>query len=267
MLDIHQTQPYANYLQKTGWTIEKNKGNYYFIKKIPVVGYIIKVQRPEFIDFQTIKILGEKYKTFQTIIEPKNEFEIKTLYRTGFKLSKSPFLPTKTLKVDLTKNLADILNNLKKDAKGFIRKNETLTILNSNNNIKDFRKHWKKTVGLKRYVPPLINLKFLQKSFKKNCLFAISKTKNAGAIFLIADNTLYYWQAFTNLKGRKNKEQYRIVWEGIRWGIAKGARIFDMEGIYDERFPNKSWRGFSHFKKSFGGETFYYPGCFTKYRL
>jgi len=89
----------------------------------------------------------------------------------------------------------------------------------------------------------------------------------AGAIFLIGDEISYYWQAFSNNEGRKNFAQYRIVWEGILWAKKQGAKIFDFEGIYDERFPNKNWKGFTHFKKSFGGYEVEYPGAFIKINL
>jgi lipid II:glycine glycyltransferase (peptidoglycan interpeptide bridge formation enzyme) len=46
-----------------------------------------------------------------------------------------------------------------------------------------------------------------------------------------------------------------------------GCKIFDFEGIYDSRFPIKSWLGFTHFKKQFGGNEIAYPGCYIKFRL
>lgn len=264
MADIRQTQQYANYLQKNGWNIETNKGCFIFIKKLPLIGSIIKIQRPEFINYKKINELSQKYKTLQIIIEPKNDFDVKTLIKLGYKKSESPFIPSKTLKIDLTKSKKKIFSNFEKDAKTYINKNLNLKIINSNNDIQKFRIQWKKSVGIKRYVPSVKNLSALQKSFKNNCFFALSETKNSGAIFLLADKTTYYWQAFTNKLGRKSKEQYKIVWEGILWSIKNGAKYFDFEGIYDERFPNKNWLGFTHFKKSFGGEVFQYPGCFVR---
>ena len=46
-----------------------------------------------------------------------------------------------------------------------------------------------------------------------------------------------------------------------------GAKILDFEGIFDERFPNKKWKGFTHFKKSFAGYEVEYPGAFSKFSL
>lgn len=267
MKDIRQTQQYANYLQRNGWIIENDRGNYIFIRKIPILGSIVKIQRPEFINYKKINDLEKKYKIFQIAIEPKNNFNNNNLIQMGYKITKSPFLPSKTLKIDLTNSKEEIINNLKKDAKGIINKIIQLKIVNYDNDIQQFRIFWKKSVGFKRYVPSIKNLKSLKNSFKKNCFFALSETKNAGAIFLIADKSAYYWQAFTNKSGRREKEQYKVVWEGILWSKRNGAKVFDFEGIYDDRFPNETWMGFTHFKKSFGGEEFKYPGCFTKFKF
>ena len=40
----------------------------------------------------------------------------------------------------------------------------------------------------------------------------------------------------------------------------EGKKVFDFEGIYDERFPLISWKGFTRFKKGFGGIEVEYPG-------
>jgi len=48
MLDIRQTKQYARYLLAQGWKVEKINNTYAYIKYIPIVGDIIKIQRPEF---------------------------------------------------------------------------------------------------------------------------------------------------------------------------------------------------------------------------
>jgi|WetSurSiteA1Bulk_404760.scaffolds.fasta_scaffold00067_9 lipid II:glycine glycyltransferase (peptidoglycan interpeptide bridge formation enzyme) len=262
MPDIRQTPAYAQYLTKIGWTVETNKDVNYFIKKLPLLGSVLKIQRPEKLDFKFIKSLGKKYHVFQTIIEPHK----KLFSQHGFKQIKSTYLPSKTLILDLTKSEKEIFNNFQKDAKSAINKNKK-TKVTEIKNLKAFRISWKKTVTNKRYVPPLTHLQALKESFKKKSLFLLDSDNSAGAIFLIGDKTGYYWQAFTNKDGRKKQKQYKIVWEGIAWAKKNKCKRFDFEGIYDERFPNKSWKGFSHFKKSFSGEEISYPGCFVKYNL
>lgn len=263
MVDIRQTVQYANYLSKIGWRVEKEKQINYFIKKLPMVGSIIKIQRPEEIHINKIRELTKKHRAFQVIIEPKTDLDAKYLMSLGFKLSKSPYLPTKTLQIDLTRNKTTIFKNLAKDARSAVKKNMGIKIKNSS--VENFHTVWKRAVGIKRYLPPLTHLKALKKSFKNKALFLTYE--DAGAIFLIADEIAYYWQAFSAKIARKNLYQYKIIWEGILWAKARGAKIFDFEGIYDERFPNKSWLGFTHFKKGFGGYVIEYPGIYIKNRI
>ena len=64
--------------------------------------------------------------------------------------------------------------------------------------------------------------------------------------------------------GKKLFVPTALTWEAIISAKKEGKKVFDFEGIYDERVPNKKWLGFTHFKKSFGGDVVEYPGCFVK---
>lgn len=275
MIDIRQTTQYAYYLSKIGWEVERIGGINYFIKKLPLIGSIIKIQRPEVISYKVIKLLSEKHGAFQAIIEPKlhtTSYQLRQLKNYGFKLSNSPYLPTKTLQLDLTQSEKTLFKQLKKDCRSAIQKNHYSRFkIHDSQDIKEFRDTWKKAVGWSRHVPLLSHLVALKKSFGNNCCLyhcnCTSTVIQSGAIFLKAGNTAYYWQAFTNKEGRKSLVQYKIVWEGIKWAKKRGAKVFDFEGIYDVRFPNKSWLGFTHFKKSFGGYEVSYPGTCAKFRL
>lgn len=268
MVDIRQTIQYANYLSKIGWRVERSAEINYFVKKLSLIGSVLKIQRPEEIRIDKIKKLSKKYKVFRVIIEPKDTLNLKLLHTNGFKLSKSPYLPSKTLQLDITKTKESLFKRLKKDARAAIRKNSELQLkAYEAGGIEKFRDIWKGVVGAKRYVPPLSHLKALKTTFKKNSLFITGKDGNSGAIFLIGDKIAYYWQAFSNKEARRLQAQYKIVWKGIFWAKERGAKIFDFEGIYDRRFPDKSWLGFTHFKESFRGYEVEYPGAFVKSRF
>lgn len=266
MNDIRQSIKYANYLSKIGWIVERSAEISYFIKKLPLIGSILKIQRPEEIRINKIRELAKKYRAFQIIIESKTELDAKYLTSVGFRQAKSTYLPGKTLILDLTLSKQALFKRLKKDTRYALRRTDKPMPIEQKS-IEKFREAWRKAVGWKRYVPPLGHLKSLKKSFKKNSLFLMTADGSSGGIFLLADGIGYYWQAFTNAEGRKKLYQYKIVWGGILWAKEKGAKIFDFEGIYDERFPNKTWKGFTHFKKSFGGYEIEYPGTFTKSRI
>ena len=279
MIDIRQTQEYANYLKKEGWIVERIKNSNYFIKKLPLIGSILKIQRPKEINFKKIEKLCKKHGVFQVILEPKLITSIEDYHNLlishGFKLSKSPYLPSKTLQIDLTQPMSKITANLKKDARLAIRKNLQFTIYNlqTNKEIKTFREAWKKSVKFTRFVPSLESLINLRNSFSTHHPIILTSHNVSGSIIGGAVFTrslhdyAYYWQGFTNNEGRTSLSQYSLVWEGLLWAKKIGCKVFDFEGIYDPRFPNKSWSGFTHFKKSFGGKEVNFPGCYTKFRF
>lgn len=265
MYDIRQSKNYAKYLKVTGWIVENNRGIYYFIKKIPIIGFVLKLQRPEFIDHQYLNKLSNRYGIFQIIIEPTHSSNYQPLLSKNYQLIKNPYLPSKTIQLDLTKTKENLLKSFKKDARLIIKKNTYISPKCFNlQKIKHFRKKWKKSVPFIRYVPSLYALKQMKIIFGNDSLFITDRNESAGAIFLKAGKTCYYWFAFTSKSGRKTQTQYQIVWSGIKWAKKRGCLVFDFEGIYDERFPNKSWLGFSHFKKSFGGYEVSYPGAFVR---
>jgi len=296
MIDVRQSVNYANYLKSQGWVVERIKNTNYFVKKLPIFGSVLKIQRPKTIDFETIKKLEKKYKIFQTIIEPDlcsniwplvlkdNPSSVRPIIKNdvhrfiiehGFKLSKIPYLPSKTLHLDLTSSREEIYKNLTKDCKYSIRKGERLKITNYSTpkELEIFHNAWRNSVNFNRFVPSLKSLINLRESFPNNhsiLLTSHNKIGNiiGGALFTRSSHDLaYYWYGFTNKEGRTSLSQYSLLYSGILWGKKMGCKIFDFEGIYDSRFPDKSWLGFTHFKKSFGGKEVLYPGCYTKLRF
>jgi len=294
-MDLRQSSQYAKYIKLTGWVVEKVNGYYVYIRKIPLTPFsIIKVQRPKEIPFKKIDRLAQKHRALVVYLEPLTTSRKSQITEFGYRLHKSPFLPAKTIHLDLTQSEEKILAQMKKDARYEIRKAKKEAIqLIKVQDLERFHQAWRESVGWRRYVPSLKNLKALKKSFGKNAIFLTveSQTQNtsevklsltsedtsevkgkrqkiiAGTVILIAGKTAYYYYAFSSKEGRRKSAQYLLVWEAIKLAKKRGCQIFDFEGIYDERFPIKSWKGFSHFKKSFGGKEIEYPGCFVRYCL
>jgi lipid II:glycine glycyltransferase (peptidoglycan interpeptide bridge formation enzyme) len=270
MKDIRQDQAYAFYLSKLGWRIKKQKNVYYFICRILPFLQIIKVQRPETLDTSFLKKIILEEKITITIVEPKDERQAAILKKLNFRQTK-PYLPSKTLVIDLSQKLETILKKTKKDCRLSIKKTKNIKIKKcQRKDLAEFYSLWKKSVGLKRYVPPFSQIKNLSQIFRENTLFLLYKDSQgaaSGAIFLKNKWNAYYWQAFTNKKAREKLIQYQIVWQGVLWAKKNKCLNFDFEGVFDPRFPDKKWLGFSHFKKSFGGEEITYPGAFLKIDL
>ncbi len=279
MLDLRQTQEYANFLKKEGWIVERIEGTNYFIRKLPLVGHVLKIQRAEVIDFDTINKLCRKYGVFQTIIEPLDNSQQAELADHGFKLGRSTYLPSKTLQIDLTKNSAAIYKDLQRNIRTGIKRGEGLSAkeYSTSSEIKTFREEWKNIIKNKRYVPTLATLLNLRKSFPHNKSLLLASHNMSGriiggVIFTISSHDrsnciIYYMYGFTSKEGRSSLVHASLLYQGILWGKKMGCKVFDFEGIYDSRFPNKSWLGFSRFKKSFGGYEVDYPGCYVKFRM
>lgn len=275
MIDIRQSPQYAKYMSSIGWIVERIAEINYFIKKFPLVGSVLKVQRPGEIRIDTVRNLAQKYHVFQLIVEPKNELDAEFLESIGFKLSKRSYLPTKTLQIDLTRSRDHIFRHFKKDARGAVKRGgvKNIKVYSTPNEIKKWREAWKDSVKFTRFVPSVQNLINLSRSFgPKYSLFLashnISDSIMGGALFTTSSHDFaYYWYGFTNKEGRSTLSQYSLLWQGILWAKKMGCKIFDFEGIYDQRFPIKSWLGFTHFKRSFGGYEVSYPGTFVKNRL
>ncbi len=277
--DIRQTVSYAKYLKSQGWIVERIDNINYFVKKIPLLGSILKIQRPQKLDWDGIDVLIHRYKPFQIIIEPANQLQAVSCMQYDYKLSKSPYLPSKTIQINLTQTKEQIFRNFTKSARYSIKRGEKQKIKEHSTpqEIKIFHDAWKRSAKFNRYVPSLKTFLNLKKSFPNNTSIFLASHNIfgniiGGALFTISSHenqnfATYYMYGFTNKEGRTSLSQYALLYQGILWGKKMGCKIFDMEGIYDDRFPIKSWLGFTHFKKQFGGSEVLYPGCYTKFRL
>jgi len=262
IMDIRQTPEYANYMRAIGWKVEMIGGVYVFIKRIPLIGNFIKIQRPRRVDLKIINRLTKKYRVWMVVVEPRSKNDELRITNNEFRILKNPYLPSKTLVLDLRKSERELLREMRKSTRREIV-NSKVKICNSEVPEK-FRDAWKKSVPRGRHVPSLKDLDALKRVFAEKCLFLMEESGSAGAVFLRNKSTAHYWYAFTGKSGKKSHAQHSILWEGIKWAKINECVLFDFEGIYDERFPNEKWRGFSFFKKGFGGKEKEYPGAFVK---
>ncbi|HSX49301.1 MAG TPA: peptidoglycan bridge formation glycyltransferase FemA/FemB family protein, partial [Candidatus Saccharimonadales bacterium] len=149
-------------------------------------------------------------------------------------------------------------------------KTKNIKVVKSND-IHMFTKFWRENFEKKRF--PFFsqqkNIIALHIAFGNNSriLIAESGGKPIAALFiLIFDKVAYYMYAASNNEGKKLFAPTLLTWEAILLTKKSGCKIFDFDGIYDERFPLKSWLGFTKFKKGFGGKEIEYPGCFKRTR-
>lgn len=262
MHDIRQSKNFSKLIETQNWETIFFKNNYFYLKKLPFLGYFVKIQRPNSLNSYNVSHALKNKNVFRILIEPKNTQQEHYLQTINAKKI-SPYIPSKTLVLDLSQNNKTLLKSMRKSTRYIIKhkiKKIKIKEIKTKDDIKIFRKNWKSAVTFKHYVPNTNKLNNLKNIYKDNAY--IISTNNGGAVFLKSNNKVYYWHGFTNKLGKKNFEAYKLLWEGIIWSKKQKAQLFDFEGIYDERNPIKSWLGFSKFKKGFGGNEYLWPNSY-----
>lgn len=332
MKDIRQSLKYGQYMEKIGWRtaeheVESRKykqsfsTNQAFIRKLPLGFSIIKVQRPEQINFVQLDQLAKSHHALLVSVEPQTEELVPQLLQHGFRMNKGGMIPSKTRQIDLKPSEEEIFQTFNRTRKykigRAIRNNFKVVIDNHgphpnplltgegipnivhplfaregrvSSAIDDFVDLWSQN-ALKRgfWVPIKNQIKALYETFGKDAYLILAYPKVilreseanrevhesrsrlrsnnnllAGILLIIEEKTAHYFYAASSPLGRNLCAPSLLTWEAMKLAKKKGCTIFDFEGIYDERFPQKSWQGFSYFKESFGGEILSYPGRFIK---
>lgn len=272
MTDLRQSLQFGKYSKAIGWKVEKIGDCQVFIRPLPLIGSLIKIQRPNSIPFEKIDKVAKKHRALFVKLEPL-AINRKLLADHGYRQDSWPLLPTKTIWIDLTKIEDQLWEEMAKDTRYCIKRAEKRGI--KIYSLREFSAK-KRRAGIrsfyqnfrrfgKGYIPKRGEFQALVKSFGENAIL-LSANSFAGSLVLISDKTAYYCYAFTSPLGRKLFAQHLLVWQAIKLARKFNCRLFDFEGIEDPRYKvTRKWRGFSHFKKSFGGEEIELPGSFTKY--
>ena len=113
---LRQSPNYAKYLQLNGWRVEKLNGKFIYIKKILFWNFI-KIQRVKIITKKEVSYLIKKYNPIQIAVEPLSIFSLQ-----NFKTTNEPYLPTKTLQIDISKSEKEIVKSFKTDVRRSILK-------------------------------------------------------------------------------------------------------------------------------------------------
>ena len=267
MIDLRQSPQFGKYTKAIGWKVEKIGDFQVFIRPLPLIGSLIKTQRPNSISFGKIDELAKKYKALFVKLEPVPPLNKKIreqLHHHGYRQDSWPLLPTRTVWIDLTKTENQLWEEMAKDTRYCIRRAEKRGIkIFRRADIENFYNNFRK-FG-KGDVPRKTKFQALVKAFGKKALL-LSCNSFAGSLVLIDGKRAYYYYAFTSSLGRKLFAQHLLIWEAIKLAKKLNCQLFDLEGIEDPRYKvTRRWRGFSHFKKSFGGKEVEFPGSFTKY--
>jgi len=276
MDDLRQAPQYVEYIKILGWDVERIGESFVFIRKIPLLGSVVKLQRPKIISKKTLlemDEIGKKYRAFQLSIEPSNETGSQLLKNNGYKLSKSPSLGSKTVQIDLRRSEKTLLSEMHHKTRYNIKKAKSKKLkLEITGDIDKFADFWQKCAFNQRgmFLSMKNEIKAINASFGNDArVLTVSKNKNilAAILLILTNDVAYYMYAASTKEGKKMYAPTLVTWKSIKLAKKTGKKKYDFEGIFDPRFPLPTWKGFSRFKKSFGGNEVRFPGSFVKYRF
>ncbi len=277
-MELQQSLLYQQYIQHLSWETLTVSGVRIFIRKLPLLGALAKIQRPQKLPAQGKLIPALKNFDVRTVaIEAsyhQNVAELKSWCRqlaAHFRLNRSPYLPTKTLVVNLKLPVDQIFSRFTSAKRRAVRRaQKNRIVIRQTSNIYELIKIKSKSAGLFGSLTTY-GLKELWQVFAPKhaaILLAFNsslKPKLVGGVLLLFWNkTAYYWIVAATREGKKLFAPTLLVWEALQLAKSRGANKFDFVGIWDERLPreNISWKGFTKFKEGFGGQLYYYPLAF-----
>lgn len=281
--DLHQTAGWAKFMEKLGWQskILPSSNSQIFIKKLPLLGAIIKVIHPQYINFLELEEAANKYRPLFLKIEPTLEGPAPSeLEERGFVPDNWPLCATRIYQINIQNDLEDISGKFSKDARYSVHRAERNGIVaeivplksgqEAQPKLKIFYQLFKHTGEKKGFwVPPRRELEAKAGAFAETAYLILAKFGEeyvSGAFVIINGKTAYYEHAAANALGRKLLAQYLVVWETIKLAKEEDCQTLDLGGIMDPRFKiSRRWQGLEVFKAKFGGEIITYPGSYTKY--
>lgn len=274
MTDIRQSFPFSQYMGNLGWEVEKLGKNFVYLRKFPLLGFFAKIPRPNMpVNLNKILAVKKSHKIFRLKISPfvaernKNyQLYQKQFLNAGFKIDNSPFNPTTNYLIDLKLGENEIFNNFLEAKRRAVRRAlKNNIIVRETDDLMAFIKIRQHQYASVWFLVGGEMRKLWKNLYPENAtlLLAYKSIRNqpiAGILLLFHDKVAYYWFASSLPIGKKLFAPTLLVWEAIKLSKKRGCKIFDFEGIYDDRFPkaSKSWRGFTKFKEGFGGKKVVY---------
>ncbi len=272
-MEIQQSKPYADFITSLGWRVITRSRQYYYLKRLPLVGALLKVQRvTKLPDLTSFLALLKTERVTRLAVEPDARIPMEELNAWIRKIpghiavSHDPFLPTKTNRIDVRHDEQSLFHALSEAKRRAVRralKNHIRVIVGKD--IRSLIRVKNASAGFLGCITTY-GLDKLWAQFPpdhKDTLLAYTArdTVVAGILLLYWQNTAYYWVAGATREGKHLFAPTLLVWEAIKCAKKRGATQLDFVGVWDERMPNQNhqWKGFTKFKEGFGGKDMYYP--------
>lgn len=278
-MELHQSPLYKRYMTSLKWGVYTIDNTLIFTKHIPFVGTLAKIQRPTHLPSvkKLLSFFQEQHIT-SLAIEPRateNEKLFHSWYeeiRKHIAITRTQYLPTKTIIIDLTDTEDVLFKKLTEAKRRAVRRAQKNNLIVSDDHNPTGMIRLKATAaGFLGFITTT-GMKELYDTFGKEntaTLLAYATTQEkqkkllpvAGILLLFHQRTAYYWIAGATKKGKSLFAPTLLAWHALLQAKKHGCTHFDFTGVWDERLPKEhpEWKGFTKFKEGFGGTAVYYP--------
>lgn len=273
-MEIQQSPIYKEFVKRIHWDAYTLDGSAVFLKHLPLVGTLVKIHRPARLpDPERLISFLNDHRAKRLAIEPDRTVSQQTFttwYKNlppWIKLNRSPFLPSKTIRIDLSPSIDRIFESFTEAKRRAVRRAVKAGVrVVESSDIETLIRVKNRSAGLLGFITTT-GIRELWSVFAPShaaILLAYAEKSPkpvAGVLLVFCDNTAYYWIAGASKEGKKKFAPTLLVYEALKLSKSRGAKQFDFVGVWDERLPkeNISWKGFTKFKEGFGGNTVYYP--------
>jgi lipid II:glycine glycyltransferase (peptidoglycan interpeptide bridge formation enzyme) len=255
-------------MNSLGWNAADIGGCRVYIKKLGVVSVAKILRTTQTVDWIELKKILKANKVINLRFEPRKiDAETENQARIfGLRRDNEPLRATKTILVNLKQSDEDLLKSFLR-ARSWINKCVSKSHKIVFNDYESFFNLWKEASKLQKiWSSNKSDFDGLIKCFKDKS-FCVNIDDICGCLVLVHEKAAYYYYAAALPDAKVYSLPYLVVWEAMKKARSFGCVTWDWEGIFDPRWPNKSWAGFSQFKKTFGGQVIDLPGSWSMWNL
>lgn len=246
--------------------VRAKRGNFLHIRNGPVMDWREEGLVAEVTD--SLRNMAKGYRSDFIRISPQimySDESVQLLKRNGYVRNQMHDVDAEiTWVLDLTQSLDEILKNMRKNTRYYIRKAEKDGVeIKTSTDIVDLKKFYEvyeDTVERQKW--NAYNFEYLRKEFEVftrenqvKIYFAYYKNKViASSLFIYYRNEVVYHHSGSLTEFRHIPASYLLQWHAIQDAKDWGYERYNFFGIARDDNPKHPWSGLSFFKKGFGGE-------------
>ena len=244
-----------------------------FVKK--TIGYFPKGRLPSYEMLQELVIIGKEHNCIFIKLEPN--ITINNLSKFLIHKSPHPLFTKYTLQLDLTKSEEELLKNMHPKTRYNIKVAQKHGVVIAEDSSEEafanyLRLTFETTKRQKFYAHDEKYHRLMWETLKKSgiahlftatYLYEGRKHILASWVVFLFNGVLYYPYGASSERFRNTMASTLLMWEIIRFGQKRGAKIFDMWGaLGPDPNPADPWFGFHRFKMGFSPKPVEFIGSY-----